>query len=78
MVRKISAEEFKKRLETVRTCKCGHRVLVPNRYDFVYCDYCFRRVYRDDRTEFKFKLMEELGEYSNEQIPKQKGRNRRN
>lgn len=49
-------------------CKCGHSVYISNRVDFVYCDYCFRRVYKNDFIEFKHKLYESCGKRINEQI----------
>lgn len=49
-------------------CKCGHTVYISNRVDFVYCDYCFRRVFRNDFIEFKHKLYESCGKRINEQI----------
>ena len=57
-------------------CKCGHTVYVPVKYDFVYCDWCFRRVWRDEETKFKYKLMAKLGQTNNEQVQKQKSRSR--
>ena len=57
-------------------CTCGHTVYVPVKYEFVYCDWCYRRVWRDEKTKFKFKLMEKLGQTNNEQVQKQKGRSR--
>lgn len=57
-------------------CKCGHTVFIPARLDFVYCDWCFRRVWKDEATEFKYKLMEKIEKANNEQISKQKGSNR--
>ena len=57
-------------------CKCGHTVYVPVKYEFVYCDWCFRRVWRDEKTKFKYKLMAKLGKINNEQVQKQKSRSR--
>ena len=49
-------------------CNCGHTVIVPHRVDFVYCDYCFKRVYRSDFMEFKHNLLRACGRPQNEQI----------
>lgn len=57
-------------------CKCGHTVYIPARCKFVYCDWCYRRVWRDEETKFKYKLLEKLGKADNEQIQEQKSRSR--
>lgn len=49
-------------------CECGHTVIVPNKVDFVYCDYCFKRVYRNDFMKFKHNLLRACGKPQNEQI----------
>lgn len=49
-------------------CKCGHTVFIPNKVDFVYCDYCFRRVYKNDFSKFKRELLKAMGCGINEQI----------
>ena len=38
--------------EIKHTCKCGHVVLIPEKYDFVYCDHCWKRVYKNNDTVF--------------------------
>ena len=49
-------------------CKCGHRVHIPHKVDFVYCSWCCRRVYRNAFIEFKRKLLRACGKDTNEQI----------
>lgn len=54
-------------LEKIKhVCKCGHPVYFSNRYDFTYCTVCWRRVYRDEATEFKHKLLQASGQVSND------------
>ena len=57
-------------------CRCGHVVYIPARCKFVYCDWCYRRVWRDEETKFKYKLLEKLGKTDNEQKQVQKRRSR--
>lgn len=57
-------------------CKCGHIVYIPAKCKFVYCDWCFRRVWKDEQTKFKYKLMEKIGKADNEQVQKPKSRSR--
>lgn len=56
-------------------CKCGHPVYMSNKMDFTYCSYCGKRVYKDDFTEFKRKLLRACGRDNNEQVSQQKSRN---
>ena len=41
-------------------CKCGHSVVITNRFGRVLCNWCGQWVYRDSKIKFKYKLMEEL------------------
>lgn len=44
-----------------RYCKyCGHSQYVPSYVEYVICDYCSHKIYRDDKTEFKIKLKKNL------------------
>ena len=52
--------------EIKHTCKCGHVVLIPEKYDFVYCDHCWKRVYKNKMTEFRYKLLETCRRKDNE------------
>lgn len=47
-------------------CKCGHPVYFSNKYDFDYCTYCWSRIYRDKKTEFKHKLLAKCGQVTND------------
>lgn len=53
-------------------CKCGHTLYIPKRNLFVYCDWCHRRVFQDDRCEFEYKLLRSLGKTDNRQLRKYK------
>lgn len=62
-------EKIANELSKIRhKCSCGHTVYIPQRNEFVYCDWCFRRVYKDEKTKFKHKLLERLGKTNNEQV----------
>lgn len=39
--------------EQMKTCKCGHRVFVENKYKYRICTWCGSRVYKDEREKFK-------------------------
>ena len=51
-------------------CKCGHTVYVPKRNVFIYCNWCNRRVFQNNRCEFEYNLLRTLGKVNNEQIKK--------
>lgn len=40
-----------------RTCKCGHTVYIENNRRRVLCGWCGNWIYKNDRDEFKDKLM---------------------
>lgn len=39
-------------------CKCGHRVVIPKWVDKQLCDWCGRYVFKDKRSEFKYRIRE--------------------
>ena len=41
-------------------CKCSHTILFTGVKDRLLCTYCGRYVYRDKKTEMKYKLKELL------------------
>ena len=42
-------------------CKnCGHTVTIIYGIDKVECGYCHKYVFKDDKTEFKFRVKEEM------------------
>lgn len=73
-------------LEKIKhVCKCGHPVYFSNKNDFSYCNFCWRRIYKDEATEFKHKILKAMGQGTNDSrrfsgeanrgtIPKIKGR----
>lgn len=53
--------------EVRKYCKCGHVVYLLNKYDFSYCGYCGRRVYKNDEIEFKRKIIEKINGVNSDQ-----------
>lgn len=49
-------------------CKCGHTVFIISKFDFVYCDWCGRKVFKNDKAKFKYKLLKNMGKIQTEQI----------
>lgn len=43
----------------VKCKKCGHTILVA-RKDRIICSYCGNWVYKNDKTEFEYKMKEKL------------------
>lgn len=42
-------------------CKnCGHGMAIPPQLDKIICDWCGRYIFKDDKTEFKYRLLEKL------------------
>ena len=37
----------------MRTCKCGHRVMVAYPHKYIVCKWCGNKVYKDEREKFK-------------------------
>ena len=51
----VSDKAFDIRTANKIKCKCGHTQLLGNQ-DRVICDWCKHWIYKDKRTEFKYKL----------------------
>ena len=68
-------EEERKRADSLskirHICKCGHSVYVPAKNKFVYCNWCGRKVWKNDKIKFEYLLKQKL-----EQVQKQKSRSR--
>ena len=43
-----------------RTCKCGHRVRLTNKYKRAICEFCGRMVYLNEEDEKREKFKEEM------------------
>jgi hypothetical protein len=43
-------------------CKCGRRVVIPKGVDKNLCDWCGNYVFKDKKTEFKYRLKEKMNE----------------
>jgi len=41
-------------------CSCSHTLNIPHKNDRVCCNHCGRWVYKDKKTEFKYKMREML------------------
>lgn len=45
-------------------CKCGHTVIIMNT-DKVLCSWCGNYVFKDDKTEFMYRMKENLKKNGN-------------
>lgn len=41
-------------------CKCGHSILIANRYNKLVCSWCGAMVFKTPQDEFKYRLNERL------------------
>lgn len=60
----LTIKEFKKMTDEYEKvkyiCKCGHRVVIPKWVDKQLCDWCGRYVFKDKRSEFKYRIKEAI------------------
>ena len=60
----LTIKEFKRMTDEYEKvkyiCKCGHRVVIPKWVDKQLCDWCGRYVFKDKKTEFKYRIMEAI------------------
>lgn len=65
-------EEWSRRQDSLekvkKICKCGHVVYVPKRNVFVYCTWCYRKVFQDERSEFEYNIFKSMGKVNNEEV----------
>lgn len=58
----LTLKEFKRMTDEYEKvkyiCKCGHRVVIPKWVDKQLCDWCGRYVFKDKRSEFKYRIKE--------------------
>ena len=47
----------------VRCNKCGHRMLITNKYGKIPCSWCGNMIFKDKKTEFEFRLKEKMRKY---------------
>lgn len=52
-IEKLCEEKTASRIK----CKCGHSVTIPNRKNKIICSWCKNYVFRDDKEEFKYRLL---------------------
>lgn len=50
------AKEHDKLQDYVVKCKCSHTILFTGKKDRLICRYCGNYVYKDKKTEFKYKM----------------------
>lgn len=46
--------------KTSYKCKCGHTVVITYQVDKALCNYCNNLVFKDKRSEFEYRLKENL------------------
>lgn len=60
----LTIKEFKRMTDEYEKvkyiCKCGHRVVIPKWVDKQLCDWCGRYVFKDKRSEFKYRISEAI------------------
>ena len=60
----LTIKEFKRMTDEYEKvkyiCRCGHRVVIPKWVDKQLCDWCGRYVFKDKKTEFKYRIMEAI------------------
>lgn len=44
--------------DTTYTCKCGHKIPIPNYKEKAVCSWCGQLVFIDEKREFKYRLQE--------------------
>ena len=44
----------------IKCPNCGHSITLTNRFGRVLCNWCGKWVYKDSKTEFKYKLKEKI------------------
>ena len=49
-------------------CKCGHTVYIPKRNRFVYCTWCFSKVFPDEKSEFEYNIFRCMGQVNNKEV----------
>lgn len=51
------AEEYDK---VKYRCRCGHRVIIPNKIDKNICSWCGNYVFKNKKDEFEYRIKEKL------------------
>lgn len=41
-------------------CRCGHRVIIPNKIDKNICSWCGNYVFKNKKDEFEYRIKEKL------------------
>ena len=54
-------EKYAKTLINYRVvCKCGHSQVIPPQLDRTVCDWCGKFIFKDEKTEFKYRVKEAI------------------
>lgn len=60
----MSYEKDTKLFETLTKvsikCKCSHTVVLSPRQEKIMCNWCGRYVYKNEKTEFKYNLLNQM------------------
>jgi len=66
----LSLEELEKKRRFIADnsikCECGHSMFFVK--DYHICSWCGRKVYKDDKTKFKYELIKKIKEKNKEEI----------
>ena len=58
----LDFQEMRRKLDDIQKtaykCKCGHTVIISNQVDKALCSYCKKLVFKDKKSEFKYRLKE--------------------
>jgi hypothetical protein len=60
MLKKENDRDLKFIKEHRRKCECGHAIDFKGYYDYKICTWCGRKVYKDDRAQFKHIMEQRL------------------
>ena len=60
-LKKETEESLKFIKEHRRKCACGHAIDFKGYFDYKICTWCGRKVYKDEKAQFKFEMEKRLG-----------------
>ena len=61
MLKKENDRDLKFIKEHRRKCECGHAIDFKGYYEYKICTWCGRKVYKDEKAQFKFEMEKRLG-----------------
>lgn len=61
----LTIEEIDRKIQDIQVCKryckhCGHSLIIIARRDYVECSYCHNFVFRDEKSEFMYRMKQNL------------------